>query len=380
MISIPHHSRLAISGIIGLLGVVGLLVITSTNQQVASAQVGNRVYLPLIMRFPVVTKSHYMTFSIPAVPGFNPTARGQADADEHLSGIRLNHELIYILDWGQPCVASGGAQGAYGHDPMSRCHAFSEFEQPIKDYLDGYCGRLQSRIPSSVSGKLCGAQFSADDVPTITLVIGINNCVGGVDCANPDNSPSNATTFANGQAWGALINNISSFVADRGYLYRIRVAAGLDAEQAWNSYTNTQNWLNGLRSVTSARFYNYGNCQCALGYDPNYIMPRDWNYDKVHAISARGSSTYPLPEIYRIDGQNARQWQGLSKWAVVSGYGKIFFSQLLTTSRSCGSGGGILCNTPDMAVSQMNAYLNADTDTANGLLWPVRLTDITFYP
>lgn len=380
MASIPRKYGLPILLTLGVISTAAILIITFANLRSASAQVGPRVYFPLIMKFPVVTKSHYMTFSIPAVPNFNPTARGQADADEHLPGIKLNHQLIYILDWGQPCVATGGVQGAYGHDPMSKCHTFSEFEQPIKDYLDGYCGRLQFRIPSGVSGKLCGAQFGTDDIPTIIVVLGINNCIGGPDCGNPDNSSTNATTFANGQAWGSIVNNISSFVVTRGYSYRIRIAGGLDAELAWNTYAHTQDWLNGLRSVTSVRFYNYGNCECSLGYNPSYAMPRGWNYDKVHTIAARGSSTFPLPEIYRTDAQNARQWQGVSKWAAINGYGKVFFFQLLTTNRSCGTGGGILCNTSDMAAAQMQIYLNADPDTANGLGSPLRFTDITFYP
>lgn len=164
----------------------------------------------------------------------------------------------------------------------------------------------------------------------------------------------------------------------------------MDIEGAWNTYTNTKSWLDGYKAVSSRSFYNYGDCNCPEVYSPinnDHIGPplfqRDWSYNRIHEVSYRGIPLkYPLPQIYHTTGSDARKWQGLSKWAVVNGYGKIIFGELLTTYGRCLQGANCtgIDNTPQMALTQMLQALNADPDTAGGLAPNVRSTDINRYP
>jgi len=335
------------------------------------------IYLPLIMKM-AVASSHYMNIS---KLGFDPYSLGQTDAPIHQLLLQSGERLIFVLAWGQPCKFSAIEWGAYSYD--GACHAISQLQDHIEDYLIGYCTRMQNIRPGD-PGENCGDRYNPLAVPLI-IGLGVDNCIGGPGCSNPPGSPSNAVTYEHGQAWGAMVQSVTNFVANNGYAYQIFIVGAMDIEASWNTYTNTKAWLNGYKDASSRNFYNYGTCDCPDGYQPFAPFHRDWSYDRIHEISARGLPVkYPLPEIYRTDGIDARRWQGLSKWAVINGYSKLTFQELLTEYGACSQTfnceGDQINNPPGNAISQMLQALNADPQTAGGLVSYVRSTDINWYP
>lgn len=348
----------------------------STSPQIALAQGGGtRVYLPLIMKYPSPIKSHYMIIS---KPNFNPYALGQMDAQEHQPIIQSGNRIVFVLGFGQPCKV-GGVEGAYSYDENSICHSISEFETHVKNYLDGYCAKMQAIRPGG-SGQNCGYRYSTTSVP-VFFTFGPVNC-GSLAC-NPNNTP-NTVTYSNGQAWGTLVSTISSYALTRGYAYQILVAGAMDIEGDWNTYANTKNWINGFKNTAPFKpVYNYGNCGCPDAYQPGGPFFHDWDYNKIHEVSFRATiGSDVIPQIYHTNGVDARRWQGVSKWAANNGFGKAIFRQLLTTLGRCAQGANCagINNSPANAIDQINQALNADAQTANGLATDVRSTDIENYP
>lgn len=376
MLNISRIYRLIILFAMATIASLAIEETPSTSPQIASAQGGGtRVYLPLIMRYPSPTKSHYMIIS---KPNFNPNALGQTDAQEHQPIIQSGNRIVFVLGFGQPCKM-GGVEGAYSYDENSNCHAISEFETHVKNYLDGYCAKMQAIRPGG-SGQNCGYRYSTTNVP-IFFTFGPVNC-GSLAC-NPNNTP-NTVTYANGQAWGTLVSTISSYASTRGYAYQILVAGAMDIEGDWNTYANTKNWINGFKNTAPFKsVYNYGNCGCPDAYQPGGPFFHDWDYNKIHEVSFRATiGSDVIPQIYHTNGVDARRWQGMSKWAANNGFGKAIFRQLLTTLGRCAQGANCagINNSPANAIDQMNQALNADGQTANGLATDVRSTDIDNYP
>jgi hypothetical protein len=313
-------------------------------------------------------------------PDFNPYDLGQADAQSHLQSIQNGKQLILTLAWGQPC--NSPVIGAYAYDIQNTCHSTSEFQTQIQSYLDGYCAEMQS-IQSGPSGHYCGYPYNTQQVPVI-LAFGPNNCVGGPNCSNASNDPSNAVNYLNGQQWGTIVSNIASYASGHGYGYQIAVVGAMDIEGSWNTYSNTIDWLHGFVNADPYDpVYNFGDCGCPDTYSPSGPFKRDWDYNKIHEVTYRATILGDaIPEIYHNSGVDAQRWQGLSKWAANNTYGKIIFYQLLTTSGTCGQGSDCtsISNAPIDAINQMTQALNADSQTANGLRSDVRSTDISWYP
>jgi len=316
-----------------------------------------------------------------SLPDFNPPVVGQADAENYLSAIQSGERIIIILDWGQPCKYSDTEWGAYMHTGI--CHSKTEIKANIFNYISGFCAKLQQLSPGG-PGQNCGYRYNSQAVPVI-IGLGVNNCIGGFDCANPPGSPSNAVTYDHGWEWGAMVQSIDTDVINYGFAYQVFIVGAMDIEAPWNTYINTKAWLDGYKDTSWRNFYNYGTCDCPDGYQPYAPFARDWSYDRIHEVSQRGLPVkYPLPEIYHTNGIDARRWQGLSLWGYLNGYPKITFQELLTQSNACSQTQNCNLyntqNTPMMAIQQMREALDSDWRTANGLVPNSRSTDMMWYP
>jgi hypothetical protein len=183
-----------------------------------------------------------------------------------------------------------------------------------------------------------------------------------------------------------MVQSINNFTLSQGYAYQVFIAGAMDIEAPWNTYTNTKAWLDGYKNTSSTNFYNYGTCDCPDGYHPSEPFHRDWSYDRIHEVSSpRGLPVkHALPQIYHTDGIDARRWQGLSKWAVINGYSRMTFQELLTQSGACAQKANCASsytdNAPMSAIDQMRKALDADPQTAGGLVSYSRSTDISWYP
>jgi len=195
------------------------------------------------------------------------------------------------------------------------CHSKTEIKANIFNYISGFCAKLQQLSPGG-PGQNCGYRYNSQAVPVI-IGLGVNNCIGGFDCANPPGSPSNAVTYDHGWEWGAMVQSIDTDVINYGFAYQVFIVGAMDIEAPWNTYINTKAWLDGYKDTSWRNFYNYGTCDCPDGYQPYAPFARDWSYDRIHEVSQRGLPVkYPLPEIYHTNGIDARRWQGLSLWGI----------------------------------------------------------------
>lgn len=351
-----------------------------------------RLSLPVLAKksYGIVPKSYYMTVE---KAGFQPGSLGQQAAIDNRPILVNGDKVLFVLAWGQPCkyTSSPLVYGAYAY--QGSCKPLSSFESHIKNFIDGYCGQLQAIQPGSGT-QHCGYQYNA--ITPVTIALGVDNCAGGLDCANLDNNPSNQVNAGHAQQWAAVVNSVATYLNTQGYNYQVRVAGAMDIEGAWNTYNSTSPWVSAfVAAAPSLRLYNYGDCNAPEGYSSGNnnvigppIFPRDWSYDRLHYVSVRASGlTNPLPQIYHNSGSDARKWQGLSKWATLNpgggAYGKIVFPGLLTESNRTllqGAPCNGICNLPTEATLQMSVTLNSDAATANGLATPLSNTDILFYP
>lgn len=187
-------------------------------------------------------------------------------------------EYEYFLDFGDILVDSESQSVTVsiveGHDV--------EFEISREIVKNGPVISKMQYLRPGASGQNCGYRYNPTSAPVI-FAFGPNNC-GSLYC-DPTNTP-NTVNYANGQAWGALVENVTGFVVSRGYSYQIFVAGAMDIEGSWNTYVNTRAWLNGLLNTAPYKpFYNYGNCDCPNTYNPNGLFHHDWNYSRTYEVS-----------------------------------------------------------------------------------------------
>jgi hypothetical protein len=230
---------------------------------------------------------------------------------------------IVIFHFGQPCSFSNGGVTYYGASAYKPgCRTTSEIKAAIQEFIHGYCNRT-----------ICGTQSLN---PRLTIAISTSNCSNGGDqCTNPGDQTN--VTFAHGQAWSLLIDDIIQYTTNHGYSYQVFVIGALDAELNWNYSTNTKAWVDGYKQNSYNHLYNIGACDgCPLYYTPYPLLPYDWSYEDIWYISFGGAATfYPLPEIYRTNWTNAKQWQAVSYYAATVKSNKLIFKGVLTQHQAC---------------------------------------------
>ena len=48
-------------------------------------------------------------------------------------------------------------------------------------------------------------------ITPVTIALGVDNCAGGLNCANAENDPSNQVVAGHAQQWATVINDINTF-------------------------------------------------------------------------------------------------------------------------------------------------------------------------
>jgi hypothetical protein len=217
------------------------------------------------------------------------------------------------------------------------------------------------------------------------------------------NSHGTGVTQANAQSWAFALYYARFSVQDP----RLTFIGALDAENAttsgWNTAATTRAWvdayMNGQNGCTpgqgiNACLYNFGSANCGYSSTNQYCGYADWYKDDIWYISAgakRSGDSYPfvaaLPEIYNTSGANARQWQSVSLYGVITpGKRKLYFVGPMTEKQACdqvvAAGGSCtgIDNPPSTGYSQLYYELSKDTRTAQSPIpWS---TDIKYqvYP
>jgi hypothetical protein len=161
--------------------------------------------------------------------------------------------------------------------------------------------------------------------PNVRLAIGTSNY------------GSSADFNAHGKAWGTMINNIASWISQKGYGYQESIAAANDMEMSWNAAAKTRSWADGYASTSSWAYYDFGDAggcpQQELSY--NGSCNNGWKQEDVWYVSWGVAPAYVLAEMYNTAGAQAKQWRYLSLYSYKTHGYSIYISGSFTQWQAC---------------------------------------------
>ena len=310
------------------------------------SQLPARAFVPILADGPSgllrATTSRYISTVDPAHHYAMGCAAGQA-----------GERGTVILAFGQPWVQSGVYGVIYYRRP-------------------GYPFASTQVIAEATKGFLRGYWECAPSDATLNVAVGTNNYRGATQQAD--------TSFAHGQAWGQMINQLHTWLqsqAPPGVSERVAVYGGNDIEMSWNTPALTRAWVNGYASATPRPFINFGTCDgCPTTGNPTQNPNNGWSVEDVWFVNS-APAAIPFPEIYLRSGINADQWYRMSLYAAQNEGGPLPFGGLLTQWQACrdrSACGGLTDNTPQQGWQQLQDALNADLRTAMPLPLPSDIT------
>lgn len=217
-------------------------------------------------------------------------------------------------------------------------------------------------------GRAYWACTSFDLDSTTRIVVGTSNNMGEV-------------TAAHGTAWAQMVNDIGNFFIANGYSTQAHIAGGSDMELDWNGPGVTKPWVDAYDAINDWLLFNFGDaagCPQAGATSTPAACNSGWNQEDVFYVSWGAAPAVPLPQIYRTDGAQARQWQQIKLYAYLRYPRFMQFQGALTQYNACleRTCDPSIRNTPEAGWTQLYDALNADTRTAQTVLtWS---TDITW--
>jgi hypothetical protein len=304
---------------------------------------------PPITTAPPYTTSYYITERDRV--GMNTFGCDQGKKDLNLPGTQ---DSIVILDFFGPKerVGAGGIKeyglSLFDYDfvPMS------EVADYVEQYAKGYYDCL-----------------GTDTGSHLRIVIGTNNSTGSVN-------------YANGSAFGQLVNDVASWIINQGYSSQIDVAGGNDMELDYNTPSATKDWVDGYASTSTRYLYNYGDSGGCKEYGQT-SAPRScnhgWTQQDIWYISWSSPAAWPLPEIYNTVGSQSRQWQQISLYSYfIPDYPRMVIAGSLTQYQACQQGRSCVGtdNKPEVGWQMLVDALMGDSRTSQELQWS---TDIKWW-
>jgi hypothetical protein len=207
----------------------------------------------------------------------------------------------------------------------------------------------------------------------VTSVSKIELAIG---TTNYRTSTENWVTRAHGLTWMTMMSDLREYVNSQGYSSKVRMYGASDIELQWNTPEAPRNWVDGYSSGPVNIFLlNYGNCNSCPRTDCPGCIPGGegyiWNQEQVWYVSWGNFLSYPFPEIYRQDGQNANEWFTMSVYALTNHGSAMAFYGALTQWQACQgeSQSAIKCrqdrldNKPGKGWGQLLHYINIDPST-----------------
>lgn len=197
---------------------------------------------------------------------------------------------VVVLAFGRQ-VTAGGTRGFWGPGVL---RPYSQISEVVAAYRDGLVE--------------CGAG------PLVLAVTTSNYELHGVE---------EAAGF--GAAWLAMVSSI----ADRG---SVRIEGGTDLEPGWGGLAAARAWVAAYKATGRVLYSNASadGCPlagsgggCANGWDTASLAELVW-----------GGGGVAVPQIYRRDGAQAKQWRVLAEhWARTGGVPR--FAGVMTQHRAC---------------------------------------------
>ncbi len=325
------------------LGLVVVLLVGLTEQRgpsepIPSApqiSVEQRVFLPAVAstRPPAVTASYY----IEGVTGLDVFRKlGCAAAYDEQQ--RALADGVVILFFGQPVYKPpiGADPGGYGTNPLGPV-AYASIPQirtAVQAWIDGYLNGYEDAF------FRCNIPLSG--LPRRTLVIATTNEPMVVDrplvadVELPDVGDPDPTIREHGVAWGQLINNLGTYIAQKNSTRYLTIGGGNDIELAWNGPVDARAWVEGFHALSTFPLYVAAACDGCPDSPKN--APASGNYS--YGWTAQDiwtvvtfDDTFVIPQIYLEDGTQARQWATLA--VVTRSFGLIRYRSALTQLQAC---------------------------------------------
>lgn len=200
---------------------------------------------------------------------------------------------------------------------------------------------------------------------TATVALGVNN--------KDDGGLSGADA---GAAWADLVDaGGRSIDSDT-----VAITGAVDAEPSWSDPQWARDWVDAFTAGTERPLYAANSADgCPSEGSGGGTCSNGWDIADVHYVAGGAADTvYAVPQIYRTDGIQARQWAAISGWGAANNAGPVRFAGVMAQKRACEqrscSGTD---NTPQEAWAQLWDAIDNQSETrqdalpyATDIRWP----------
>lgn len=252
-----------------------------------------------------------------------------------------------ILDYGQPAHSDTKGYGAWAFGAADYV-SVTQIRNAVVEYAHGFW--------------LCtGGNTTAH----VRIAVGTTNYANWSKNAGF----TNAMVEAHAHAWANMVDDITNDIASRGYQRQTDAVAAADIEVSWGSSTTARLWIDEYDTVNSWPVYDFGDaagCRQSGTTKTAALCGGSWYQDDLYYMVWGAPPAYGVPEIYREDAAQAKQWQQISKWATLNGKSKVYFVGTLTQHAACAQNGGCsgINNTAAEGWNQLFDKCAADSATA----------------
>jgi len=205
----------------------------------------------------------------------------------------------------------------------------------------------QNWVQQTATGWVRG--FTQCGTANAVLAIGVNNKSDG------DVDPTQA-----GAAWARMVEQVGSTAP----LNRVAVTGALDGEPSWSPAKWARSWVAGYTAGTSRLLYAADSADGCPQTGPSTACGNGWTVADVYDVATGASnSVVALPQIYRTDGAQARQWAYISQWGAQHGGQPLRVVGVLSQQSACRqvSGCSGTANSPADARGQLAEALSSNT-------------------
>lgn len=250
---------------------------------------------------------------------------------------------LVILDYGQPQLRNG----VYGSWDFSGSYrTVTQIRNAALEYARGF--------------YLC---VSNNTTARLKVAVGTTNYADFSKGAGM----TDAEVTGHAKAWANMVDAINNDIVARGYNSQTSAVGAADIEVGWGKSVTARRWVDGYETVNSWPIYDFGDAASCLQSGTTKTSDwcvGDWYQDDLWYIAWGLPSAWAVPQIYREDGAQAKQWQQISKWGTLNGKSRIGFQGSLTQHGACGSGCSGTNNLPQEGWTQLRDKCAADAATA----------------
>jgi hypothetical protein len=253
-------------------------------------------------------------------------------------------DALVILDYGQPQLRSG----IYGSfDFGDHYQTVTKIRNAVVEFAHGFWRCTGSNVTAHVR-----------------IAVGTNNFSN----FSKNAGMTDAQVTGHARAWATMVNATNDDISAHGYQRQADAVGAADIEVSWGTSSTGRRWVDGYAAVDEWPYYNVGDAagcrQTGTAATPARCGSSSWFQDDLYYITWQSPPAWGVPEIYREDGAQARQWQQISKWGTLAGKSRIGFAGSLTQHAACGAGCSGTNNTPRDGWDQLVAECADDPATA----------------